>query len=719
MSRRKKGNKSFPPGRAARHSGSPSKSVTTVAVCCGLAALIWLAFGQVIHNDFVNYDDGDYVYENPNVTGGVTLQSIGWAFTHVHAANWHPVTTISHMLDCQIYGLQPWGHHLTNVLLHALATILLFFALLKLTGRDDSPSRPSNAQHSTLNSQLSTLNICASAFVAALFAIHPLRVESVAWISERKDVLSGVFFMLTLLAYARYAQSERFSIGWYLSVLVLFALGLMCKPTLVTLPFILLLLDYWPLSRMRSAKGEELSGKSEGERSVVRGPWSVVHDRCSVVRGQSSVVPLPWSVVRGRWSVVSGLLVEKIPLSLLSAVSCVVTVLAQKEAIESHLHLTVLERLANAITSYVAYLRELFYPVSLSVSYPYGIVGSFAVVWASLLLLAISVMFFVFRKRYPFLLTGWLWYLGMLVPMIGFVQVGLQPRADRYTYLPQIGLYILVTWGAALLLVRLNWGRFVSVILSSLIILALIATTRAQTRYWRNSETLWRRATESTADNYIARNDLGTLLLRQRQPERAIVEFQKAEQIKPDFENAYVGAGSALMLMGDVDGAIDSYQKALHLRANAAEDWSNLATALLRKGENGEAIEDYKKAVSLKPESAEMQYNLGHAFAMSGSWVDAIPCYQAAIRLRPSEAKFYNNIGVALAGIGKMDEALEQVRQAIRVNPNYPEAHYNLGSLLAHVGQKQEAAAELREALRIKPDYPDAAKRLRELGVSP
>ena len=281
----------------------PSQSILiSLAICVFLFAIVWIVFAKTLHYDFLNYDDDHYVYANPKITNGLTLAGIQWAFTHVQVGNWHPLTTMSHMLDCQVYGLEPWGHHLTNVLLHGLAAILLFFALQKLTtGNKSSGTVAALYERRPEESKVSSAVIdrrysfWASAFVAALFAIHPLRVESVAWISERKDVLSGVFFMLTLLAYARYAQSERFSIGWYLSVLVLFALGLMCKPTLVTLPFILLLLDYWPLSRIRSAKGEELSGKSEGERS-----------QRSVVRGQSSVVPLPWSVVRGRWSVVRG-----------------------------------------------------------------------------------------------------------------------------------------------------------------------------------------------------------------------------------------------------------------------------------------------------------------------------------------------------------------------------------------------------------------------------
>ena len=628
-------------------------------VSVSLAVIVWLAFGQAIHGEFVNYDDGDYVYENPSVISGLTLNGISLAFTRVHAANWHPLTTISHMLDCQIYGLQPWGHHLTNILLHTATAILLFFAFRKLSGA-----------------------LWPSASVATLFAVHPLRVESVAWVSERKDVLSGVFFALTLLAYASYARGPRRSVGRYLIVLLLFALGLMCKPTLVTLPFVLLLLDYWPLSRCQM----------------------------SDVRGQKSAAGRHWSLIRD-------LIVEKIPLFLLSVVSCMITVHAQKAALDTNLNATLSERIANAIWSYVAYLKQMFYPTDLSVAYPYGNITVAQVVGASIFLLAISSLVLAARRKYPFLMVGWFWYLGMLVPMIGLVQVGVQPRADRYTYLPEIGLSLLLTWGALALSRAWPWKRAIAAVAGSLVVIGLTLTTRAQTSYWHDSEVLWRHAADSTPDNYIAYNDLGTLLLRQGQPEAALIEFQKALQIKPDFENPYVSGGSALMLMGQVDQAIGYYRQALRIRSNSAEDWSNLATALWKKGEIIEAIEDYKKAAAFKPGSAEMQYNLGHAFAGNRNWRDAISCYQAAIRLGPDEAKFHNNLAAVLVEVGRIDEAVDELRIALRINPNYPDAHYNLGSILGRLGKKEESAAHLREALRLKPDYENARKQLSELGL--
>jgi tetratricopeptide (TPR) repeat protein len=639
-----------------RQSGGSSVGIIA-AVCVFLVVIIGAAFGQALTNDFVNYDDGEYVYENPHVTGGLTLRGIGWAFTHVHAANWHPLTTISHMVDCQIFGLDPWGHHLTNVLLQAVAAILLFFALRRLTG---------------------VLWPCA--FAAAIFAIHPLRVESVAWVSERKDLLSGIFFMLTLWAYARYAEGGRYSSRRYIAVIVFFALGLMCKPTLITLPFVLLLLDYWPLARPNKADGAVNA--------------------------------------RREWR---ALVIEKIPLFALSAVSAVVTILAQRQALETHLNLTFPERVSNALFSCVAYLGQMIYPARLSVLYPHP-EGSLTITVVSLsflFLLAVSAIFFAWRRQYPFLLVGWLWYLGMLVPMLGLVQVGSQARADRYTYLSQIGLYILVAWGGLALLERRAHGRAILATVAVLVVAVLATDTYAVTAHWQNSETLWRNAIANTPNNYIAYYNLGSVLLRKRQPEAAMVDFRKALELKPDYEEAYASAGSASMLTGQFDGAIDYYKKALQVMPASAEDWSNLASALLQEGQVDEAIDDYQKAVAFKPDSADMHYNLGRALAKKGDWSGAIAGYQAALRIKPDYARVRNSLGAALASAGKSEEAIDQLRQALQINPNYAEAHYNLGCVLAHLGLTAEAISQLGEALRLKPDYVDAENQLRNLGALP
>src|SRR6266542_6659969 len=468
---------------AARRSHAHNGYLIPGAVCILLVGIVWIAFGHTLHHEFVNYDDGSYVYANPGIINGLTSGNVQWAFTHVHSANWHPLTTISHMLDCQLYGLQPWGHHLTNILLHAAAVILLFFALRELigaghavvpTGRDDA----GRDQRSRLQRGGS---LWASAFVAALFAIHPLRVESVAWVAERKDVLSGVFFMLTLWAYARYARSDRFSLGRYTTVLVLFALGLMCKPTLVTLPFVLLLLDYWPLRR-----------------------------------------------VRNQWSVIRGLILEKIPLFVLSAASCVATILAQKEAFAPTRAIPLQERVANAVVAYVEYLGQAIYPAHLAVLYPYpeGSLSVAQAIVALVFLLIVSVIFFVWRKAYPFAVTGWFWFVGMLVPMIGIVQVGSQPRADRYTYLPEIGLYIVATWGTMELFKRWRYKREVLPVAAAVLLGAFVTRSYSQTLYWLNSETLWRHTVDVTSRNYIAHNNLAGTLLERGQLNEAIAHYR-------------------------------------------------------------------------------------------------------------------------------------------------------------------------------------------------
>src|SRR5439155_22058161 len=434
------------PTRPAASGDSRTRNDRLIAsvVCTLLAGIVWVGIGQTLHHQFVNYDDCPYVYDNPRIISGLTPGNIQWAFTHVHAANWHPLTTISHMLDCQLYGLQPWGHHLTNILLHAAAAILLFFALRELTGGGHAAASIGSSAVASAKAddagrdQRSRLqgrgSLWASAFVAALFAIHPAHVESVAWVAERKDVLSAVFFMLTLWAYARYTRSDRFSWSRYTTVLVLAALGLMCKPTLVTLPFVLLLLDYWPLRRtQKSAAFAKATAGQGGQRSAVAAPVRGAPQRRTRLRVASAWQAAAWL----------HLIVEKIPLLVLSAASCVATILAQKEAFAPTRAIPLQERVANAVVAYVEYLGQAIYPAHLAVLYPYpegGLSVAQAIV-ALVFLLIVSVIFFLWRKACPFALTGWLWFVGMLVPMIGIVQVGSQPRADRYTYLPEIGLY--------------------------------------------------------------------------------------------------------------------------------------------------------------------------------------------------------------------------------------------------------------------------------------
>jgi tetratricopeptide (TPR) repeat protein len=644
----------------------------TYIICVLLAGVVWIAFGQTLRHDFVNYDDNDYVYENPRIIPGLSVSGIKWAFTHVHAANWHPLTTISHMLDVQLYGLQPWGHHLTNVILQATAAILLFLALRKLT-----------------------LSIWPSAFVAALFAIHPLRVESVAWISERKDLLSGVFFMLTLLAYARYVRSDRDRSSPYAMVVALFALGLMCKPTLVTLPFVLLLLDYWPLRRWQGAGSTELGAKGKGQN----------RKREAGKAGETSL---------------RGLLVEKIPLFALSTASCVVTLLAQHEVLQKTLNITFIERAANAVVSYATYLGQMFYPAHLAVLYPYSkadlkIAG---VILDLGLLFAISVICFLWRRKYPFLTIGWLWYLGMLVPMIGIVQVGLQTHGDRYTYLPQIGLYIAVAWGAVELFKKWRVRPEIATIAASIAVIALTACTYREASFWQNGETLWKHAIENGSNSSVAHYSLGTLFLRQGQLDAALTEFEKALQINPNNAEAEMNSGVALLQKGDLDGAINHTQKALQIDPDYFEAEYNLGNLLQQRGQPDEAIPHYRKALVSKPSYPEAHNSLGVALAQKGELDAAIAEFEEALRLKPDYPEAHSDLGNALASQHKFDQAIPQHLEALRLKPNSPQARYNLGYTLLQAGRRDEAIAQFGEALRLNSNYTEARNRLRELGMA-
>ncbi len=644
-------------------------------VCIFLAVIILAVFGQTLGHEFVNYDDDLYVYENPEVARGLTFQGIIWAFTHVHCSNWHPLTWVSHMLDCQFYGLSPGSHHLTNVLLHTATAILLFLVLRRMTGF-----------------------LWRSAFVAAVFAIHPLRVESVAWVAERKDVLSGLFFMLTLWAYTRYVTSgqpsPRFSTAgkwqvtradstpspatrhpsrFYCLVLLFFALGLLCKPMLVTLPLVLLLLDYWPLGRLTRFR-----------------------------------IPVPQP------SSLNHLLLEKLPLFGLAAASCVVTIFAQTNAIQSFEKFSLPLRMGNAPISCVAYLGQMFWPAGLAVLYPFtaGEVGVSRVVLSLVLLAGISTGVIVLRRRCPCFLTGWLWYLIMLAPVIGIVQVGAQARADRYTYLPQIGLYMLLTWAAADLCAGWRHRRVVLGGCATVILAALIFCARTQTSYWRNSELLWTHTLACTSDNYIAHNNLGNVLFKTGNVDEAMVHCQKALEINPDFAEAHNNLGDTLFQKGRVDEAIAHCQRALEINPHFAEAHNNLGNALLQKDRVDEAITHFQKALEIKPDFAEAHINLGSALLQKGRMDEAIAQYQTALEIKPDSAEAHNNLGTVLLQKGRVDEAIAHYQTALQIKPNNTEVHNNLGNILLQKGNMDEAVAQYQQALQIKPDNAEAHNNL-------
>jgi len=579
----------------------------TIGICIALAALTWLVFGQVLWHDFINYDDPRYVYENTKITGGLSISGIAWAFTHIHSMNWHPLTTISHMLDCQLYGLNAGWHHFTNVLLHTLAAVLLFLALQQMTDA-----------------------VWRSAFVAAVFAIHPLRVESVAWVAERKDVLSGVCFMLTLLAYLYYTRAP--SVRGYLAVALVFVLGLMSKPMLVTLPLVLLVLDYWPLRRI----GRQTSGA-----------------------GRRSFMPL----------------LEKIPLIALSAVSSVVTFLVQKGAVGWTEDLPIATRINNAVVSYVAYIWQMLWPVNLAVFYPHpeNRLPLWEIALCLVFLICITLVPIVLRKQRPYLITGWLWYLGMLVPVIGLVQVGWQGRADRYTYLPQIGLYIAATWGVTDLTAVYRHQRTILSTAAMLIIGSLGLCAWVQTSYWRNSERLFRHALAVTTNNDVAENNLGIVFLGQGKVDEAISLLQSAADLRPDNSPAQENLAKALLQKGRVADALVHYRKLLELEPDNMEVHNIVGTVLVQQGRVTEGVEEWQKVLAVQPDNGNAMSNLAWVFATSPdqsvrNGPKAVQLAEQAVRVSGSRIPIlFRTLAAAYAESGRFSEAIQAARQGIEL----------------------------------------------------
>jgi tetratricopeptide (TPR) repeat protein len=553
-------------------SQEPIKTRTLAAIYLALTILTWIVFGQTLDHPFVEYDDQTYVYENPEVTAGLTGHGLVTAFSGVHARNWHPLTTLSHMLDCQLFGLNPAGHHFSSVLFHTLAALLLFTVLRAMTGA-----------------------LWRSALVAAVFAIHPLRAESVAWVAERKDVLSAVFFMLTLGAYVHYAR--RPSVRRYLLIVLFFALGLMAKPMLVTLPLLLFLLDYWPLAR-------NPNGRS------------------------------------GWWKSIA----EKAPLLLLSFLAAIVTLFAQRTTVNYSGELPVTWRIGNALLSYVAYLGQMIWPAKLAVFYPHTAdrLSPWEVALTVLLLGGITALAFVWRKRRPYLLIGWLWYLVALLPVIGFIQVGMQGRADRYSYLPQIGLYIALTWALADWSLRSNRRRVIFGGAAAVIVGALAWQAWIQTSYWSSTESIWQHALQVTTDNDVAHYNVATLLLERRQLDQAVSHYEKALNIRSDSRETHyhlsiallhTGLGNALVRKGQLDEALVHYRKAVELRDDFADAHTNLASLLARKGETADAIVHYEKALAIPPEDAPSHIRLAKLLLQLGRNDEAIAHYRRALEL--------------------------------------------------------------------------------------
>jgi len=641
------------------------KRELSVCVCLGL--VIAAIYGRVCGFDFVNYDDNLYITDNPHTKAGLTVDGIRWAFTTSHASNWHPVTWLSHMLDVQLFGEHPGAHHGVNVVLHALNSMLVYLVMRGMTGA-----------------------VWRSAFVAAFFAVHPVHVESVAWISERKDVLSALFWLLTTAAYVRYVRCP----GWsrYAWVLGLFALGLMAKPMLVTLPFVLLLLDMWPLGRIRMA-------------SLLPRKDAVADWASRILEARS---PRPWEPV-----------LDKLPLLALAGGSCVATFVAQRSG-HSMAAIDVLPlwlRVDNAIVAYARYLVMTVWPAGLAVFYPHPgpALPASQVMVSLLILLAISGAAAFWRRQRPYLLVGWLWYLGALVPVIGIVQVGAQALADRYTYVPLIGLFIAISWGVSELADKLRLPRWSAAVGGTAILAALTVCAFFQVSYWRNSVTLMAHALDVTTGNYLAHKNLGVALAAQKRYQEAVVQYAAGIRIKGNDPDLYYNLGNALGDLGKTDEAITQYLKALAIRPDHAETRYNLGNAYAKQGRFNEAMTQYAEVLNLQPDHLGAHINLGNALALSKRPEEAMQHYQEALRIDPNNVESLTNLGNVFADQKEYDEAAHFYAKAIRLDPNNADAYGNLGYALINLGRRQEAADAFSQVLRIDPGNARARENIRLL----
>jgi Flp pilus assembly protein TadD len=585
-------------------------------ILLGLAIVTFGIYAQVIGHRFITFDDGTYIQENPMVNRGVTLAGLAWAFTTFHQANWHPLTWIAHMIDSQLFGMIAGGHLLVSALIHATNTLLLFWFLLRTT----------HARWS-------------SALVAALFALHPLHVESVAWAAERKDTLSTFFGLLSLIAYVRYTEAP--SLRRYAWTAITLALGLLAKPMLVTWPFVMLLLDYWPLGRFNFTSRREVATKL-------------------------------WPLVR-----------EKIPLFALVTASAVVTFVAQSHggAVRTFTEAPITLRLSNALVSYPKYLLLACWPNDLAVNYPFREAGipAWQIIGAALLLIAVTAFCFSQRNIRPYLIVGWLWFLGTLVPVIGVVQVGAQTMADRYFYIPSIGLFIAIVFGLADIAERQRVAPWVSAAIANVVLLALATLTNAQIHLWSDSFTLFQHALAVTPPNFTIEDTLGVALGRNSRYDDAAAHFQKALKIRPDFYDALFNMGVIRFYQGRLPEAVEYYQAAIHSQPGAPKAHMQLALVLWNQNREEAACDEMRRASQLAPKDAMIR----------------------------------SDLGLALARLGRIPEAIDQLHEALRLNPYSAEAHNNLGLALLASGRTRESIPEFVAALRLKPELRDAVDSLR------
>jgi tetratricopeptide (TPR) repeat protein len=647
------------------------KSRANLAVYLLLAAITALMFWRVAQHQFINYDDTCYVTDNSHVQAGVTWEGLEWAFCRLQGERtyWHPLTWVSHMVDCALFGLNPVGHHLVNLFFHMLNTVLVFLVFQRMTKA-----------------------FWRSAALAALFALHPLQVDTVAWVAERKNLLSAGFWLLTMWAYVRYAEVQSLkskaqcqdsatgdtqhatrttphASRYYFLSLVFFALGLMCKPVLVTLPFVLLLLDYWPLQRLQPA----------------------------------SLKTTAFALARLGW--------EKAPMFLLAGVSSLITIAGNRTvgALGDVSRMPLTLRTSNAIVSYVRYIGKTIFPTHLTILYPYpGAWSGWTVTLCCLVLVGISALAVRALRSRPYLFVGWFWFLGVLVPFIGLIQAGEQAMADRFMYIPILGLLMIVVWGLAGLLETWPHKQRWLAGAATLAIGGCFVCSGFQLRYWQDSEKLFRHAIEVTSGNYNAYDGLGSALDASGKHEEALACYAESVRLQPRYPEGQYDFGTVLLRMGRLEEAVRHLSAAVKYNPAFAHAHINLGQALLEQGKLDEAADHFSKAVRLAPDDAEAQYNLGTLLFMQEKVDGAVICFSEALRLKPEYGEAHGNLGVALMRQGKLGEGATHLAAAARLNPDNPGAHDNLGLAILELNHPAEAADQFTEALRLNPDAPAA-----------
>jgi tetratricopeptide (TPR) repeat protein len=591
-------------------------------IIASLVIATLVAYEPVRKNDFVGYDDPTYITDNPNVNKGITVDSVIRAFTKPYVANWHPLTWLSHILDCEIYGLNALGHHITSVLIHTANSVLLFWVLRRMTRA-----------------------AWASAFAAGMFAVHPVHVESVAWVSERKDVLSGLFWMLTMLAYARYAERPNFK--RYVFVLLAYMMGMMSKPMVVTLPFVLLLLDYWPLERIRRQRTED------GQRTEV------------AFQKES----MGW------------LIIEKIPLFALSGILCVITFIVQKGggAVIALEKIPLGYRIANMFFSYIRYIGKTIWPSRLAVIYPHPHIHptEATAVICALLLVLLTVLSIDIGRRRKYIAVGWLWYVGTLVPVIGLVQVGTQGIADKYMYLPMAGLLIIASWAVKDFIANRRRLKIAAAALAAAVLFCSVILTRVQVRHWQNNITLFEYATKVTEDNSRAETSYGIALAAAGRLDEAVLHLSNAIRTNPTNPEAINYLGKVFLNEGKIIEAIERFTELIKIEPDSAEAYYNLGMALGMQGKNDDAIKCFARVIELDAKYPDIDKRMGTALLSAGKPNEAIEYLQKSLQINPDEAVAYVSISIAYIKLGNYDLAIENWTRAKESEPNIVEALNN------------------------------------------